>query len=87
MLAHLPLQRARWIISTAPEREVNLAFLSALRSHGYRGDVALRAEDAADAEALEGAGADLVLTPLRDGAKEAADLLTTPRAKQAGKAR
>ncbi len=87
LLAHLPLQRARWIISTAPEREVNLAFLSALRSHGYRGDVALRAEDAADAEALEAAGADLVLTPLRDGAKEAVDLLTTPRAKQAGKVR
>ncbi len=31
LLAHLPLQRTQWIVSTAPEREVNLALLSALR--------------------------------------------------------
>jgi len=84
LLAHLPLQRAKWIISTAPEREVNLALLSALRLHGYKGDVALRAHTAADTEVLEGAGADLVLAPLRDGAKEAVDLLTARRAKSAG---
>ena len=58
---------------------MNLALLSALRLRGYQGKVALRAHDAADAEALEGAGADLVLTPLRDGAKEAVDLLTARR--------
>ncbi|MBW2243314.1 MAG: cation:proton antiporter [Deltaproteobacteria bacterium] len=79
LLAHLPLQRAKWIVSTAPEREVNLALLSALRLHGYQGQVALRAHDAADAEVLEGARADLVLEPLRDGAMEAADLLTARR--------
>jgi len=87
LLAHLPLQHAKWVISTAPEREVNLALLSALRSHGYKGDVALRAHTAADAEVLEGARADLVLAPLRDGAKEAVDLLTARRAKSAGKLR
>jgi len=80
LLAHLPLQRTKWLISTAHEREVNLALLSALRLHGYKGDVALRAHTAADTEVLEGAGADLVLAPLRDGAKEAADLLTARRA-------
>ena len=79
LLAHLPLQRAQWIVSTAPEREVNLALLFALRLHGYRGNVALRAHDGADAEVLEGAGADVVLAPLRDGAKEAVDLLTARR--------
>jgi len=77
LLAHLPLQRANWVISTAPEREVNLALLSALRSHGYKGDVALRAHHVADIEVLEGAGADLVLAPLRDGAREAVELLTS----------
>ena len=58
---------------------MNLALLSALRLHGYRGKVALRAHDAADIEVLEGAGADLVLAPLRDGALEAVDLLTARR--------
>ncbi len=85
LLAHLPLQRAKWIVSTAPEREVNLALLSALRLQGYNGNVALRAHDAADGEVLEGAGADVVLEPLRDGAKEAVDLLTAWRAKSTGK--
>ncbi len=79
LLAHLPLQRAKWIVSTAPEREVNLALLSALRLHGYQGKVALRAHDAADGEVLEGAGADLVLAPLQDGAKEAVNFLTARR--------
>jgi Kef-type K+ transport system membrane component KefB len=84
LLTHLPLQRARWIVSTAPEREVNLALLSALRLQGYEGKVALRAHDAADAAALEGVGADVVLEPLRDGAKEIVDLLTAWRAKSTG---
>ena len=75
LLSHLPLRSARWIVSTAPEREVNLALLSSLRLHGYQGKVALRAEGVADAQVLEGAGADLALEPLRDGAMEAADLL------------
>jgi hypothetical protein len=75
LLAHLPVQHAKWIVSTASECEVNLALLAALRLHGFQGEVALRAHDAADAEVLKSAGADLVLQPLRDGAKEAADLL------------
>jgi hypothetical protein len=85
LLAHLPLPRTKWIVSTAPEREVNLALLSALRSHGYQGKVALRAHDAADAEALKRAGADVVLLPLRDGAKEAVDLLTARREEGTGR--
>lgn len=84
LLAHLPLRRAQWMISTAPERDVNLAFLSALRLHHYKGSVALRAHDDVDAEVLERAGADLVLAPLRDGAREAVDLLTSLRTKSAG---
>jgi voltage-gated potassium channel Kch len=79
LLAHLPLQRAKWIISTAPEREVNLALLSALRLQGYQGAVVLRAHDAHDTGVLESAGADLVLEPLRDGAREAVDILTARR--------
>ena len=84
LLAHLPLHGVKWIVSTAPEREVNLALLSALRLQGYEGNVALRAHDAADAAALEGVGADVVLEPLRDGAKQAVDQLTAWRAKSTG---
>jgi Kef-type K+ transport system membrane component KefB/uncharacterized UPF0146 family protein len=87
LLAHLPLKGAKWIVSTAPEREVNLALLSALRLHGYQGEIALRSHDPADTEVLRDAGADLVLEPLRDGAKEAVDLLTGRRAKSVGKLR
>jgi hypothetical protein len=55
---------------------VNLALLSALRLHSFQGDVAVRAEDPIATQVLEDAGANLVLVPLRDGAKEAVDLLT-----------
>ncbi|MCP5067035.1 MAG: cation:proton antiporter, partial [bacterium] len=87
LLAHLPLERAEWILSTAPERDVNLALLSALHLQGYRGNVALRAHDAADAEVLADEGADLVLAPLHDGAKEAVELLIARRSPDAGELR
>jgi Kef-type K+ transport system membrane component KefB len=77
LLPHLPLARAEWVVSTAVERDVNTALLSALRSHRFRGGVALRAHDSRDAEALERAGADVVLAPFRDAAKEAVDLLVS----------
>jgi Kef-type K+ transport system membrane component KefB len=77
LLPHLPLHGAAWVISTAVERDVNLAILSALRAHGYRGRVALRAHSPRDAEAFRHAGADRVLAPFLDGAKEAVDMLTT----------
>ena len=76
LLPHLPLARAQYVVSTAVERDVNASLLSALRSHRFEGRVALRAHDSHDAEALKRAGADVVLDPFRDGAKEAVDALT-----------
>ena len=76
LLPHLPLAHAEWVVSTAVERDVNAALLAALRSHHFEGRVAVRAHDSHDVEALERAGADLVLAPFRDGAKEAVDVLT-----------
>jgi Kef-type K+ transport system membrane component KefB len=75
LLAHLPLTSAQWVVSTAVERDVNAALLSALRAHRFEGRVALRAHDSHDVEALERAGADVVLAPFRDGAREAVDVL------------
>ncbi len=77
LLPHLPLHGASWVVSTVVERDVNLALLSALRSHGFAGRVAVRAHDTHAAEELGRAGADLVLRPFRDAAKEAVDVLTT----------
>ena len=76
LISHLPLTHAKWVVSTAVERDVNAALLAALRAHDFQGQVALRAHDSHDTEALEQAGADVVLAPFRDGAKEAVDVLT-----------
>jgi Trk K+ transport system NAD-binding subunit len=76
--AGLPLGRARWVVSTTPAREVNLALLHALRHHGYAGRVALTAHFLQDRDVLERSGADLVLLPYADAADQAVDLLTEP---------
>ncbi|MFZ5863821.1 MAG: cation:proton antiporter [Nitrospirota bacterium] len=76
--AGLPLARARWVISTTPVREVNLALLHALRHHRYPGKVALTAHSAIDRDILDQSGADLVLVPYADAADQAVDLLTDP---------
>jgi len=78
LAASLPLARTRWVVCTAPRRETNLSVLRAVREHGYGGKVALTAHHAHDAEVIEAAGADLVLLPFVDAAKEAAELLLAP---------
>ncbi len=72
----IPLSRARWVVSTTPVRDVNLALLKALRHHGYTGKVALTAHSVVDRDFLIRTGADLVLLPFADAADQAADLLT-----------
>ena len=76
LLPTLPLGRASWVVSTAVERDVNTALLAALRSHHFQGRVALRAHDTHDVDALMQAGADVVLEPFRDGAREAVEMLS-----------
>ena len=74
-LGSLPLGRVKWVISTAPERQVNLALLQGLSHHAYQGRVAVTAHSHHDAELLRQAGADLVLLPFADAAKEGVDRL------------
>lgn len=71
----LPLSEARWIVSTLPRREVNLALLDALHHHGFTGQKTVTAHNTRDAEMLKESGADLVLFPFADAAREAAELL------------
>lgn len=71
-LEHLPLNQAKAMISTIPQREVNAILLRALRASTFKGKVTLSAFRAGDAEALENAGAASVLRPYSDAAETAA---------------
>jgi Kef-type K+ transport system membrane component KefB len=75
LAASLPLAGARWVVCTAPRRETNLAVLHAIKAHGYAGRIALTAHHADDAEVLRAVGADLVLMPFVEAAKDAAAVL------------
>jgi Kef-type K+ transport system membrane component KefB len=72
-IATLPLGRARWVISTAREGHVNRSLIHALQSLDYRGRTAIAAQVPEEVASLEQAGADLVLMPFVDAAREAAD--------------
>jgi Kef-type K+ transport system membrane component KefB len=71
----LPLSSTRWVISTVPRLDAGLALLHALEHHGYTGRVAVTAHHDDDAQALRERGADLVLSPFRDAAEQAAGAL------------
>ena len=73
--ATLPLESARWVVSTLPDADVNRALISALRAHGHRGRVAVAAHDKDDARMLKKAGASLVFHPYSDAADYAAEIL------------
>ena len=72
-LESLPLRHVKWVVSTARERDVNLALLKSLRRDGYQGKVALTASSNMDVSQLQQAGADLVLKPFLDASAKAAD--------------
>lgn len=71
-VAHLPLQQARALVSTIPQREVNAILLRAARNTGFRGRVTLSAFREGDLEAFTRAGAASVLQPYIDAADSAA---------------
>ncbi len=68
----LPLSGTQWVVSTLPQRELNLTLLRAFSNHGYGGRMAVTAHDEADAHALRRAGADMVLNPFTNAADFAA---------------
>jgi Kef-type K+ transport system membrane component KefB len=75
LAASLPLHQARWVVCTVPRLETNSTLLNSLREYGYQGKVAVTAHHPGDIELLRNAGADLVLLPFVDAAKEARDRL------------
>jgi Kef-type K+ transport system membrane component KefB/Trk K+ transport system NAD-binding subunit len=73
---HLPLNRARWVISTVRSREMNLTLAANLKKSGYAGKLALTATNDQEATEFENAGAHLVFRPFTDATEQAADALT-----------
>ena len=71
-LESLPLQHARWVITTFPQWESNRAFLSALKEAGFRGRIAGVVRDEIHGKALDDAGVARVLNPFNDAADYAA---------------
>ncbi|MDZ7784745.1 MAG: cation:proton antiporter family protein [Halioglobus sp.] len=75
-VATLPLERAHWVISTAREGHVNRSLIHALHTLDYRGRIAISAQAPEAVAGLEHAGADLVLMPFVDAAREATERIT-----------
>ncbi len=74
-VALLPLTQVQWVVSTAREHHVNQTLIHSLRNLGYAGRIAVTAHSSGEVARLEQAGADLVLLPYADAAREAADRL------------
>ena len=74
-IASLPLAGVQWVVSTARERHVNQSLIHSLRSSSYAGRIAVTAHGAGEVARLEQVGADLVLVPYADAAREATDRL------------
>jgi Kef-type K+ transport system membrane component KefB/Trk K+ transport system NAD-binding subunit len=72
---HLPLDTARWVVSTAPDVETSRTLLHHLQHRGYRGRVAVACRSADEGERLRVDGADLLLRPYADAAEQAVDAL------------
>ncbi|MEM4409029.1 MAG: cation:proton antiporter family protein [Candidatus Caldarchaeum sp.] len=71
----LPLNTAKWVVSSIPERHVNLILIHAFRARGFKGRIAVTAHHPADAQFLRERGADVVLMPFEDAGAEVAHKL------------
>jgi Trk K+ transport system NAD-binding subunit len=76
ILEHLPVDQARWVVSTVRDRDLNVGLLKALKARRYNGRVALTARDENEAQDLLAAGADAVLRPFVDAAESAVEYLS-----------
>jgi voltage-gated potassium channel Kch len=71
-LTHLPLNQAKWVVSTIRDKHTNVALLKTLRHEAFSGKIAVAAKDQLEADFYKKEGADLVLIPYHDAAIEAA---------------
>ncbi len=75
----LPLNKAKWVVSTVRSKELNLALLKFLTHRKFAGKVALTATSPEEWNLYKAAGAHVVLRPFTDAAEQAADSLTHAR--------
>lgn len=73
--ATLPLSTARWIVTTIPDRDIGASLIHAVRSAGYKRNIAVTAHSEADKEWLIQRGADFVFMPFVDAGVEAVERL------------
>jgi Trk K+ transport system NAD-binding subunit len=71
----LPLQQAKWVVSTVRSEEINLALIHLLRDNGYKGKIALTAINQREVERFRKEGAQVIFRPFADAAEQAADAL------------
>jgi Trk K+ transport system NAD-binding subunit len=77
LFSHLPLDHAKWVVSTTPDVETNRVLLHHLRQHKFAGKIALACRTAEDADTLRLDGADVLLRPFADAAEQAVDAITS----------
>ena len=75
---HLPLDEAKWVVSTAPGVESGRVLLRHLQERGYRGKVAVACRVPEEEDTLRVEGATVILRPFSDAAEQAVDALTSP---------
>lgn len=82
LVTELPLQTARWVVSTIPIHPTGLShedarttLIQLSRGAGFTGKVAVTSHSADDTKMLVKAGADMVLEPFQDAADRAAEML------------
>ena len=62
----LPLNKAKWVISTVRSKDLNLTLMNNLKKDAYKGRVALTATNEEEAREFEKAGAHLIFRPFMD---------------------
>ena len=81
----LPVDRARWIVSTVRDRDLNITLLKLLKTRRYDGKTAVAARDEDEAASLRTEGANVIFLPYHDAAEYASDALTeAPQLLQGG---
>lgn len=75
LLRTLPLQTAKWVVSTLPHPPLNKFLVQVLRQNAYQGRIAVTAHNEFDAAEMRAAKPDLILLPFIDAAREAANTL------------
>lgn len=74
-IATLSLKQVAWVVSSVRDVSVNLSLLHSLRDHNFSGQVAITAHSLPHAKKLKEAGADHVMMPYSDAAKEVVNKL------------